>query len=211
MKRTRDLELRLPQKEEESKDEACILAVRVNKLLDTIEETDKKPVDDARIDPLTLVANRRSYEEHLAPDRAIKEGTLGVSTTTHNSLLENRKSTILLVEDEGIVREMAVAMLMSLGFKVLPAKDGVEALEIFENHIEDIHLVVSDLSMPRMDGWETLAAIRKIRQSAPVILVSGYNEATVLAGDHPEFPLVFLQKPYKKTELQDAIAKAMGS
>jgi diguanylate cyclase (GGDEF)-like protein len=66
LERTRDLELRLPQKEEECRDEACILAARVNKLLDTIEEMHKKLVDDARIDPLTLVANRRSYEEHLA-------------------------------------------------------------------------------------------------------------------------------------------------
>jgi len=65
LERTRDLELRLPQKEVECKDEASILATRVNRLLDTIEEMHKKLVDDARIDPLTMLANRRSYKEHL--------------------------------------------------------------------------------------------------------------------------------------------------
>ena len=68
LERTRDLELRLPQKEAEGKDEASILAAQVNRLLDTIEEMHKKLVDDARIDPLTMLANRRSYNEQLTTE-----------------------------------------------------------------------------------------------------------------------------------------------
>lgn len=66
LEKTRDLKLRVPQKEITSKDEACILANQVNRLLDTIEDMTEKLRNDARIDPLTMIANRRCYEEHLA-------------------------------------------------------------------------------------------------------------------------------------------------
>lgn len=127
------------------------------------------------------------------------------------SLLIKRSTSVLLVEDENLVREMAETMLLHLGLNVFTAKDGVEALEIFKNHLEEIQIVLSDLNMPRMNGWETLTAMRQIRQDLPVILVSGYDESTVLAGDHPELPQVFLHKPYQMAELQDAIARAMAS
>ena len=117
--------------------------------------------------------------------------------------------TVLLVEDEEMLREMADNMLTRLGYKVLAAKDGIEALEIFKNHLDEIHVVVSDLSMPRMGGWETLTALRQIRPDIPVILASGHDESRVLAGDHPDLPQVFLHKPYQKPGLQDALARAM--
>lgn len=118
-------------------------------------------------------------------------------------------STVLLVEDEAMLRKMAAAMLTRLGFKVLIANDGVEALEVFQQHPNEIHIVLSDLSMPRMDGWETLSALRRIRPGVPVVLTSGYDEAQVLSGDHHELPQVFLHKPYQIAALKDALARAM--
>jgi two-component system, cell cycle sensor histidine kinase and response regulator CckA len=117
--------------------------------------------------------------------------------------------TVLLVEDEEMLREMAATMLTRMGYKVRTAKDGVEALEIFKNHLDEIRVVLSDLSMPRMGGWETLTALRKIRPDVPVILASGHDESTVLAGDHPERPQVVLHKPYQMSELQAALARAV--
>ncbi len=104
---------------------------------------------------------------------------------------------------------MAQAMLTRLGFKVLTAKDGLEAVEIFQKQLNEIHIVVSDLSMPRMDGWKTLVALRRIRPDIPVVLVSGHDEAHALAGDHTELPQVFLHKPYQKAALREALATAM--
>lgn len=63
--------------------------------------------------------------------------------------------------------------------------------------------------MPRMNGWETLTALRQIRPNIPVILTSGYDEAQAIAGDHPELPQVFLHKPYKVATLKEALLKAM--
>jgi PAS domain S-box-containing protein len=117
--------------------------------------------------------------------------------------------TILLVDDEEMLRDMAAALLKRLGFSVLAAKDGVEAVEIFRQQQDEIRLVLSDLTMPRMNGWETLTALRELAPDLPVILTSGYDKAQVMAGDHPELPQVFLGKPYTLKGLGEAISQAL--
>ena len=118
--------------------------------------------------------------------------------------------TVLLVEDDPSVRKMGKAMLIRLGFSVLEAKDGIEALEIYRQNKAAIRLVLSDLTMPRMDGWATLEALRKLDPGVPVILASGYDQAQVMAGDHPDRPQAFLGKPYQLASLGEAIRKALG-
>jgi two-component system, cell cycle sensor histidine kinase and response regulator CckA len=116
---------------------------------------------------------------------------------------------VLIIEDEEMIRDMAKTMITRLGYTVLAAKDGIEAMEMFARHQDEICCVVSDVTMPRMNGWQTLAALRKLSPGIPVILCSGNDEAQVLIGDHPERPQAFLHKPYQKVELQAALAKAM--
>jgi PAS domain S-box-containing protein len=118
--------------------------------------------------------------------------------------------TVLLVEDEEMIRNMTTSMLTRMGFKVLEAIDGVDAVEIFQKHQDEIDVVVSDLTMPRMDGWETLAALRRIRPDLPVILATGNDESIAIAGGHLESPQAFLYKPYKKSTLKESLAKAMS-
>ena len=118
--------------------------------------------------------------------------------------------TVLLVEDEEMMREMARTMLMRLGFAVHLAKDGVEAVEVFRGHLDEINVVLCDLSMPRMNGWETLSVLRGIRPDIPVVLASGHDEFKTIAGDHLKIPnQVFLHKPYQKAALKEALAKAV--
>jgi CheY-like chemotaxis protein len=117
--------------------------------------------------------------------------------------------TVLLVDDEPMVRKVGESALMSLGFTVLLAKDGVEAVEIFRQHRDEVRCVLCDLTMPRMNGWETLLALRKLAPGLPVILASGYDKADVMAGDHPELPQAFLSKPYQFQGLRDAIVRAL--
>jgi len=130
-------------------------------------------------------------------------------TTVKAPEIEGR-CTVLLVEDEEPVRNVTRLMLTRLGFSVIEAGDGVEAVEVFRQHHDEINCVVTDLTMPRMDGWETLTALRQIVPNIPVILASGYDEAQVMAGDHPELPQTFVGKPYKLKELSDAIRRAIG-
>jgi len=116
--------------------------------------------------------------------------------------------TVLLVEDDEMLCALTEEMLTGMGFTVLAAKDGVEAVEVFREHGDKIGCVLMDLSMPRMDGWETLAALRALRPDLPVIMTSGYDEAWALQGDHPEVPEAFLHKPYRMEKLKVALSKA---
>lgn len=115
----------------------------------------------------------------------------------------------LVVDDEDQVRNMAIIMFKRLGFEVLEARDGVEALEIFKQHLADIRCVLSDLTMPRMNGWETLSAIRKISPYIPVILSSGYDEAQIMEEYHDVMPNAFIGKPYRLKDLDETLRNVL--
>jgi two-component system, cell cycle sensor histidine kinase and response regulator CckA len=117
--------------------------------------------------------------------------------------------TVLLIEDEESVRNTAKIMISRLGYKVIEAQDGIEAVRLFQEHQNEIDCVLSDLTMPRMNGWETLTALREKGADVPVILASGYDENTVMAGDHPELPQAFLNKPYSMAALKDVLMEVI--
>lgn len=117
---------------------------------------------------------------------------------------------VLLVDDQKPVRDMAEMMLLRLGFPVIPASSGEEAAAIFREKSDRIRLVISDLSMPGMDGWETLAELRRIRPDIPVILTSGYNKARILAEKPADQPQAFLEKPYQMKTLKETIRRVLG-
>ena len=119
--------------------------------------------------------------------------------------------TILLVDDEEMVRSIAVQMLKLFAFSVLTASDGVEAVEMFRERHDEIACVLLDLTMPRMDGEEAFEELRKISDDVPVILSSGYSEqdATEQFGD--KGLAGFLQKPYEVASLKSKLRKALGN
>ena len=129
---------------------------------------------------------------------------------TRPCVSSGRSGLVLIADDEPLVRSMASTQLKRLGFTVITAVDGLEAVEKFRIRQEDICLAVLDLTMPRMDGWQTLSAMRELRGDLPVILASGYDESQVQSDKHPERPQVFLQKPYGIAELQAALDRALG-
>jgi PAS domain S-box-containing protein len=115
--------------------------------------------------------------------------------------------TVLVVEDEEGVREVVSRMIERLGFRVITAHDGVEALERFDTHDGAIAAVLLDVSMPRMGGEGVLREIRERRPDMPVLLMSGYTEQEVAsklladAGDATGF----LQKPFLPHDLSNAL------
>lgn len=119
--------------------------------------------------------------------------------------------TVLLVDDDRIVVMITSAMLSMLGFKVFSAMDGIEAVEVFRQHKDEIRFVLSDFAMPRMNGQETLTALRQIDPAIPVILASGYSEEQVLDGSQHECPQAFLAKPYGLQELKEAIRRSLAN
>jgi len=115
---------------------------------------------------------------------------------------------VLVVDDEPMLRNMAQTLLNCLGYEAITARDGAEAVEIVRARKEEFRIVILDLTMPGMNGWETLAALRTFRRDLPVILSSGYDEAQVMQGDHSEHPQAFLHKPYRLADLKAVIETA---
>jgi PAS domain S-box-containing protein len=117
---------------------------------------------------------------------------------------------ILMAEDDTAMREMGERMMVKLGYQVITAVDGMEALSKFQEFPDRFQGVLLDLTMPRMDGWETLAAVRKMKPEIPAILASGYDEAQVMNQERLEMPQVFLHKPYTLTDLKAALTSALA-
>ncbi|HET6577200.1 MAG TPA: response regulator, partial [Gemmatimonadales bacterium] len=116
------------------------------------------------------------------------------------------RGTVLVVEDEEGVREVVGRMLERLGFEVITAEDGIEALGRLDHHEGAMAAVLLDLSMPRMGGPEVLQQIRERRPELPVVLMSGYTEqevASKLLG--PEGAAAFLQKPFLPEDLTSVL------
>lgn len=103
---------------------------------------------------------------------------------------------VLLVDDETFVRDMATEILETIGFDVVSAADGYEAIELFKEQRDECCLVVLDMTMPRMNGAETYSEIRRIRSDVPVLLSSGYNEQEAQKRFADEGLSGFIQKPY---------------
>ncbi len=134
-----------------------------------------------------------------------------ISATVHDFVKgENKISgTILIVDDEPGIIKIASASVKRSGFSVLSAHDGIEAVETFKKNHESIVCVLLDLNMPRMNGWDALAAMRQINHRIPVILSSGYDESHAMAGKHNELPQAFLSKPYDLKSLNELIQKVL--
>ena len=111
----------------------------------------------------------------------------------------------LVVDDDDSVRSIAVKMMNFLGFEVLQARNGAEALGLFQQHQERIALVLLDLTMPMMDGDEAFRRIRAIKPDARVLLMSGFNEQEAIQRFLGRGLAGFLQKPFTAELLREKL------
>ena len=121
-----------------------------------------------------------------------------------------RNATVLVVDDECAVRDMAATVLERAGYRVVTATDGIDALEQAGDG-QPLDAVLLDVTMPRLDGHATLARLRVLRPGLPVILTSGYAEppsATTGEGNVDLTGVPFLRKPWHGRELLGLVATA---
>jgi two-component system cell cycle sensor histidine kinase/response regulator CckA len=121
------------------------------------------------------------------------------------------QDTILLVEDEAPVRSFAARALTMRGYSVLEAPGGEEALEIVRKHEGTIHLVVTDVMMPGMDGPTMVRAVRRLRPEVQVIFMSGYAEEVFRKNDENAADLHFLPKPFGIKQLAAKVKDVLST
>jgi PAS domain S-box-containing protein len=124
---------------------------------------------------------------------------------------EKVDGTILLVDDEEILRKMGTDLLGALGFSTITAQHGREALEIYRDRGCEIDVILLDLIMPVMGGIEAYHVLRKIDPTVPIVICSGYAAESVLGVIHNDERAGFVQKPYKPEELRDVIVRVKGT
>jgi len=118
--------------------------------------------------------------------------------------------TILLVEDEELVLSVGQAMLEELGYRVLTARDGWEALAVYEQHRDEIALVVTDMVMPKMGGLELVQALRDRGSQVKAVGVSGYPLAVGWESIKGEDFVAYASKPLQLRELAEVVRKALA-
>lgn len=119
--------------------------------------------------------------------------------------------TILVVDDEHAIRDMATELLTALGYRVLTAEDGADACRQFRERGGEIGLVLLDLVMPRMGGKETFRALREIDPAVPVLLSSGYALEGLAQEILDEGADGFIQKPYRMSQIGRALREILDS
>jgi signal transduction histidine kinase/ActR/RegA family two-component response regulator len=118
--------------------------------------------------------------------------------------------TILVVDDEPVIREICGSILEKAGCRVLTAEDGVQAVEVFDRHRDEVDLVLLDMTMPRMGGDEAFRRMRVLKPGIKVILTSGYNEQEATTHFVGKGLAGFLQKPYRPVQLIEKIRRTLA-
>ncbi|QXM07850.1 response regulator [Geomonas subterranea] len=159
--------------------------------------------------PRGTVLERALAKEAEGRDGAAVEKTALVAAPGDASAPEvkgdGKPGTVLIVDDDEMVRLVCRAMVRGLGYSTMLASDGAEAVELFGKHAAEIGYVIMDLSMPQMDGMTAAERLRGIRPDVRIILSSGYSaieEARRLSGQRGA---LFIQKPYDLESLKQVL------
>jgi signal transduction histidine kinase/FixJ family two-component response regulator len=124
--------------------------------------------------------------------------------------LPHGSATILVVEDEAGVREIAVAILRSLGYRVLEAPDGDEGLLVFGSHASEIDMLLTDVVLPgKVRGRQLAERITAIRPEVKVLFMSGYTENSIVHHGRLDDGVQLLSKPFKRAQLARKVAEVL--
>lgn len=133
------------------------------------------------------------------------------SDAVEQGFISGNHETILLVDDNEDILEMSTELLESLDYHVLQATDGLEAIETFKNHQHAIHLVITDIVMPKLGGAEAITEMRKIRPDIKAIFTTGYDKDTAQTQSMIHEDDTILSKPYDIEEFSQLIQQKLNS
>jgi CheY-like chemotaxis protein len=122
-----------------------------------------------------------------------------------------QSQTILVVDDEGTVRELVCTILRRRGYTVLEANRGVEALRICQEHAGPIHLLLTDILMPEMNGPALAERVTAFRPFTRVLYMSGYTGGTFVPHFGSKTETAFLQKPFSPDALAHKVHEILDT
>ncbi|MBN2036902.1 MAG: response regulator [Chitinispirillaceae bacterium] len=125
-------------------------------------------------------------------------------------LIFHGKGTILLADDEEGIRAMVTDMVQELGYAITTCSDGIEALDYYRAHSKEIDLVILDMIMPRMGGYDCFRELKKINPQVRVLAVSGYVINDEFRNMQDQGALGFVAKPFTIPMLSEALQKALS-
>jgi len=120
----------------------------------------------------------------------------------------NRQPVILFADDDQLCLDVGVKILQKLGYSVLKARDGQEALEVFEDNKDTVDLVILDMRMP-YNGGKAFDQLKRIKSDVKVIIASGYTEDKRIREMYEQGCIGFIQKPFRINKLSEKILKAL--
>lgn len=132
-----------------------------------------------------------------------------LSIESDEQKLEHGQGVILLADDEEIIRLTSKDILETLGYTVLSAQNGLDAVEIFKANKDEVDLVILDMIMPEMNGREAFHEIKNIRQDTKIIISSGFSKNEDLQELYKHGLIGFVKKPFRMDELSVIIKKAI--
>lgn len=130
---------------------------------------------------------------------------------TLDQIVRGGRETILLADDEEIVRDLGYNVLTNFGYNVILAKDGEEALKIYKSKMSEISLVITDYSMPKFNGIEIVNKIHNINPLQKIIIISGYIMEGGSLGKIKQGINAFIQKPYQPEYLAKKVREVLDS
>ncbi|CAO4138470.1 response regulator [Methylorubrum aminovorans] len=136
----------------------------------------------------------------------------GAQRTSAPVELPRGSATVLVVEDEAAVREIACAILADLGYRVLEAADGEEALRVFGANMAAIDLLLTDVVLPgKVRGRELSERVLALRPNVRVVFMSGYTENSIVHHGRLDDGVHLVGKPFKREQLDRRVAEVLGT
>jgi DNA-binding response OmpR family regulator len=132
----------------------------------------------------------------------------GPSELRQEAPVDQGPQTILFVDDEPNQRFLGQAILENSGYKVMVARDGLEAVEVFRRERNRIALVILDLIMPRLSGQDTFRSLRQLSDKVPVMFASG-SKPEQLSAEENQHVAGYVAKPYRPRELAAAVRNTL--
>lgn len=124
-------------------------------------------------------------------------------------LPKGKGETVLLVEDEAMIREIAQTMLKELGYRVLVADTPGEAIELAKKHTAEIQLLITDVIMPEMNGRDLANSIHGLSPEVACLFISGYTANVIAHHGVLDDDVYFLPKPFSMNDLALKVHQAM--